>query len=133
MFLPVTTITAIILGLWLVWLSLRVISARQSEGVSLGAGESELLERRIRGQANLSEYGPTGIILLFLAELQGAPVWLVGILAAVLIVGRLIHGIAFSFSEKWVFGRVGGMLMTFSAIGLLALVNVWFVAQPVFS
>ena len=129
---PVTTITAVILGLWLVWLSIRVIGARRSEGVSLGAGENEKLERRIRGQGNLSEYAPITLILLFLAEAQGANVWLVGGSAAILIVGRLFHGIAFSFTERWVFGRLGGMIMTFSAIAILALINAGLIASGIF-
>ncbi|MEM7291699.1 MAG: MAPEG family protein [Pseudomonadota bacterium] len=122
---PVTTTTAIFLGIWLCWLSARVIRARGTEGISLGAGDNELLERRIRGQANLSEYGPTALILLFLAEFQGANFWALVVLAALLVVGRLIHGIAFSFTDKWVFGRVGGMIMTFTAIMALAFLNIW--------
>ena len=129
---PVTTITAVILGLWLVWLSVRVIGVRQSEGVSLGVGENEKLERRIRGQGNLSEYAPIALILLFLAEAQGANVWLVGGTAAILIAGRLLHGIAFSFTEKWVFGRLGGMIMTFGAIIILALINTGLLASTFF-
>ena len=120
---PITTLTAVILGLWLVVLSIRVVDARRSQSVSLGDGDNELLTRRIRAQGNLSEYAPIGLILLLLAEAQGCPVWLVALIALVFVTGRLMHGIAFSFTSRWVLGRFGGMVMTFTAIGLLALTN----------
>ena len=125
MTVPITTATAIILGIWLVWLSFRVVGARRSESVSLGAGESEKLERRIRAQGNLSEYAPIALILLFLAESQGASTWTVAIPALTLIVGRIMHGIAFSFTERRVLGRFGGMILTFTALVLLVLANLW--------
>ena len=133
MLYPVTTVSTLILGLWLFWLSVRVIGARRSEGVGLGAGESDKLERRIRAQGNLSEYAPITLILLFLAEAQSANYWLIVFSAVLLIVGRLIHGIAFSFTDKWVAGRFGGMVMTFVSLVILSLTNLWLVAGNLLS
>ncbi|MEM9278908.1 MAG: MAPEG family protein, partial [Pseudomonadota bacterium] len=84
---PVTTIAATVLGVWLVILSLRVISQRRTASVSLGDGGDENLSRRIRAQANLSEYAPTGLILLLLAELQGTQLWWLVICASLLVLG----------------------------------------------
>lgn len=123
MIYPVTTLAAAILGLWLLTLSVRVIRGRQSAKVSMGDGGDRSLGRRIRAQANLSEYAPTGLILMFLAEAQGAPVWLVGIFAAIFVVGRLGHGYAMGFTDKWALGRVGGTMATLTGLGLLALLN----------
>ena len=122
---PVTTTTAIILGLWLVVLSLRVIGARRSENTSNGDGGNETLSRRIRAQGNLSEYAPLGLILLLLAEMQGANIGSTAVPASIFVVGRLLHGYAFSFTSSWGFGRVGGMLMTFGGLILLTIANIW--------
>ena len=125
MLFPVTSITASILAIWFIILSARVIRYRGTAKVTLGDGGNEPLTRRIRAQANFSEYVPVALILLFIAEAQGYQTWALSVIAGLLVFGRLIHGYAFSFMEKWVFGRVGGMLATFGAIVLLVVVNVW--------
>ncbi len=125
MLYPVTTAAAAILGLWLVVLSYRVIMARRSSGVSLGIGDSEILERRVRAQANFNEYVPMGLILLLVAETQSANAWVILVAAFALVIGRLLHGIAFGFTVKWVFGRFVGMLLTFAALIILIFTNVW--------
>ena len=123
--IPVTAFAASTMALWLVWLSARVISARGSEGITLGTGENDKLERRVRAQANFSEYVPIALILLMIAELQSANFLLLALCAGLLVFGRLIHGIALSFTEKWIFGRVGGMLATFASIIILAALNLY--------
>ncbi|MEM7215336.1 MAG: MAPEG family protein [Pseudomonadota bacterium] len=125
MYAPITTSVAIILGLWLVALSFRVIDTRRTSGVSLGDGEDKNLSRRIRAQANLAEYAPVSLILLFLAEAQGASSWMLVACSALLVIGRLAHGFALGFTEGNVPGRTGGMIMTFTAIVLLAATNIW--------
>lgn len=123
MLYPVTTLSASVLFVLLVVLSARVIGTRRHGKVSLGDGGDERLLRRIRGQANLSEYAPAGLILMFLAESQGAWTWLVLATAIVFVTGRLLHGIAFGFSDNWTFGRFFGMLLTFTGIMVFALTN----------
>ena len=49
MIIQVTSITAAILGLVLVYLLYSVISVRREEHISLGVGKSDLLELRVRG------------------------------------------------------------------------------------
>ena len=120
---PVTTLAATILGMWLLVLSVRVIRGRRDHKVSLGDGGNEMLNRRIRAQGNLAEYGPFGLILMFLAESQGAWPWLVALIAGIFVVGRLLHGYAFSFTPNWAFGRFSGMLMTFTGLFLFAILN----------
>lgn len=125
MTLPITSVCAAILGLWLVWLSARVIQLRGSENVSINDKGSETFIRRSRAQGNLSEYAPIGLILLALAELQALNFWFVLGCGAALVIGRLLHGYALSFTEKFVFGRLAGMILTFGAIGVLALANLY--------
>jgi len=127
MTLPITSACAAILGLWLIWLSARVIQVRASEKIMMGDDGNNLLMRRSRAQANLSEYAPMGLILLGLAEIQAANFWLVAICGISLVVGRLLHGYALSFTEHFFFGRFYGMNFTFAAIAVLALTNLYLV------
>jgi uncharacterized membrane protein YecN with MAPEG domain len=125
MTLPLTTLSACALALFLVILSLRIISVRRGEQVSLGSGDNKTLERRIRAQGNLVEYGPMGLILIGLAELQGANTFLLGIVAAAFVMGRLLHGYALGFTDQAMRPRVTGMLLTlFSMLGMIGL-NMW--------
>lgn len=123
MSLPITSFTASILALWLIWLSARVIQLRGSENISIGHEGSNSFIRRSRAQANLTEYAPIGLILLGLAEIQGANYWLILACASSLIIGRLLHGYALSFTDLFKFGRLYGMILTFTSIGILALIN----------
>ena len=125
MTLPLTTLSACALALLLVVLSLRIISVRRGEQVSLGSGDNKTLERRIRAQGNLVEYGPMGLILIGLAELQAANTFLLGIVAAAFVMGRLLHGYALGFTDQAMRPRVTGMLLTlFSMLGMIGL-NMW--------
>ncbi len=119
----VTAFYSGILGLFLVVLSIRVILARRSLSVSLGSGGHEVLERRIRAQGNLAEYGPTALILIGLLEIDGSPAFVLHALGLMLVGGRLLHGWTFSFTTGNTFGRTGGMVLTLMAIGFASLLN----------
>ena len=122
MFLPITTLSACVLTVLLFVLSMRVVRVRRSERVVLGSDGSELLLRRVRGQANLTEYGPIGIFLVFLAEIQSANVYALALLASAFLAGRLMHGYAFSFTDGSMRLRVLGMQFTLlSLLGLAGL------------
>ena len=115
--MSIVTIYAGILGLWLVILSMRVIAMRRGGGTSLGDGGNESLQRRIRAQGNLTEYAPLALILLFALETaQTSPV-ILHALGSVLVVARLLHGWALSFTASNSFGRFWGTLLTFTVIG----------------
>ena len=126
--LPVTTLLASLLGLLLLRLSLRVIALRRENKVPLGDGGNEALQRAIRGQANCAEYVPIGVLLMLIAELQGANTWLLAALAVMFLGGRLAHGYAFAFTSGSPKLRVGGMQLTLGAIGLLSILNLVMVA-----
>jgi len=113
--LSVTLPYAGLLGLWLVVLSVRVILSRRSEQVSLGAGDSKILERRIRAHGNFTEYVPITLLLIGFLELSGTPAWWIHILCLLLLVGRVLHGYALSFTSHSPL-RVPGMALTLSAL-----------------
>lgn len=72
--LPVTTLTAAVLGLFYVWLAIQVIRLRNHHHVSTGDGGHHDLTLAIRAHGNCAEYLPISLILLGLAELnQGEP------------------------------------------------------------
>jgi uncharacterized protein len=122
--MPVTALYASLLGLWLLVLSFRVIRTRGTERVSLGAGGSTLLERRIRAHANFAEYVPVALILIGLLEIAGASAFFLHLLGLLILAGRLLHGYALSFTAGNMPARVGGMALTFASIGLGAFLNI---------
>lgn len=119
----ITPIYASLIAVIYIWLSIRVIAYRRSQGVSLGDADDPNLRRRIRGHANCAEYAPIGLLLVLMLELQAAPGWLVHVLALTLLVGRALHGWAFAHDRQWIFGRKNGMILTFLAILATAIAN----------
>ncbi len=115
--MTVTLFYAGALALWFFVLSLRVSLARVGPGKpSLGDGGDVQLQRKIRGQANFAEYVPIILVLMALLELHGLAKWAVHGLGATLLLGRLLHGYAFSFTPNSVFGRSAGIALTFLAL-----------------
>ena len=109
----VTPLYAALLAIWLVVLGLRVTHYRRLAKVSLGDGGNTALQRAIRGQANFAEYVPVALILLLILELSRFSLYLVHALGILLIVARLLHGYALSFTADFRFGRFWGTVLTF--------------------
>ena len=122
--MPITIITASLLALWLVILSLRVIKQRRALGRNTpDAAQEQALKRAIRGQGNLTEYAPIFLLLLFLAEYHAQAQWFLALVAVLFLAGRLAHGIAFSFMKSNMLLRVGGTVLTLTSLILLAVAN----------
>lgn len=118
----ITPLYAGALGLWFLVLSVRVVLGRAGPGrPSLGDGGDPLMQRRIRGHANFGEYVPLALLLIALLELAGQPAWVLHALGATLLLGRLLHGWAFSFTAYWAFGRSAGIALTFLALAAASL------------
>ena len=124
MSITVSATSAGFLGLLLIVLAWQVVRARQASGVALGDGGNDLLQRRMRGQSNLIEYGPMGLILIFLAEAQNAPFWLLFVLACAFVAARVGHGVAFAFTDGVPFLRFWGTAVTFVTLVSLSLLNI---------
>ena len=121
--ITVTAITAGLLALVFLVLSIRVIKLRGQNSISLGDGGNEALQRAIRGHGNFAEYAPLGVLLLLIAELQSVNFYLLTAFAAALLLGRTCHGYAFAFTASSPALRQAGMILTFLAIAALALTN----------
>ncbi|TCP62378.1 hypothetical protein EV663_102225 [Rhodovulum bhavnagarense] len=116
----VTALYAGLIALLYLYLSLRVIQRRGSTRIFIGDGGDVELSRRIRVHANLNEYAPLALVLLLLAELQGAPVWALHLLGAMLLLGRLGHAWGMSRTPQSPIGRGGGTALSWAMIGLTA-------------
>ncbi len=118
MTLAITGLYAAPLVLVYLVLTTRVITYRRSAKVSLGDGDDPALRARIRAHGNFAEFAPLGLILLLIAEVQAtSAVWL-HVLGCLLLAGRLLHGVNFSFGLRLMPLRVGGMILTLLALGL---------------
>lgn len=111
---------ASLLVLLFIFLSLRVARARHTLRVAIGdAGDKRLL-RAMRVQANFAEYVPFALLLLLALELQVFYPWMLHLLGATLLVGRLLHAYGVSQSQERLVFRVTGMACTFAVMLLTA-------------
>ena len=122
---PVTTFYASLLGVLLIYLSARVSMNRRRARVSLGLGEDVGLERANRAQGNFVEYVPIGLILLLLLEQEVAQMWLLHLLGAMLLLGRLMHAWGLTRRQSVNVYRFWGTALTWLMILATALLNLW--------
>lgn len=115
----VTQLYAGLLAVWFLVLSIRVVLGRAGKGKpSLGDGGDPVMFRRIRGQANFAEYVPLTLVLIGFLEMSGQAKWIIHLLGSTLLLGRVMHGYAFSFTSEHVFGRSAGIALTFLSLGV---------------
>ncbi len=123
--LMVTPLYAGLLALWFLILSVRVIRTRGSEKIFIGDGGNTRVARIIRAQANFAEYVPLALIMMAMLELTHHSIYLLHALGILLLVARLLHGYAFSFTQHFLFGRVGGAGLTFFVIAVEAILCIY--------
>lgn len=116
----VTPLYAGLLGLWFFVLCVRVVMARGQLGINLGDGGNETMNRRIRGHANFVEYVPLCLLLIAILEFSHFSIYLIHALGLALLIGRILHGYAFSFTESSKFGRMWGTALTFLVLLIAA-------------
>ncbi|MHC0054121.1 MAPEG family protein [Actibacterium sp. D379-3] len=121
--LTITSLYAGLTALFYVFLSVRVINRRVTAKVSTGDGEDKELFTRIRVQGNCAEYAPMGLLLMALADAQGAPGWLMHLLGLMLLAGRLLHAWGLGATPQRSSARIAGMALTFAMLIAGALVN----------
>lgn len=111
--------------LMLVWFGIRVVARRFRGKISMGDGGSDDLARAIRVHGNASEYVPPMLVgLLALAFLE-APIWALHALGIGFTLGRIMH--AFGMSGAPIILRQLGMVLTWSAMGIVSLAILYFV------
>jgi hypothetical protein len=124
MTLAITPLYAGLIGLLFVVLSLRVSTRRIAAKVTSGDGGDKILFKRIRVQGNCAEYAPIGLLLLAMAEIQGAPIWVVHLLGLMLLAGRVMHAVGYGSTPQIIPLRRIGMMLTFLMLLLASLANV---------
>jgi hypothetical protein len=109
MVLPIALTTAGAAALVNFWLSWRIAQIRDAEKIWVGDGGNLQLIARMRAQLNFAEYVPVVLILIALIEwATGTHLWL-GIVAAIFVLGRVLHGLGM---DGWRLGRSAGMVCT---------------------
>ena len=122
--LSISPLYAGLIGLLYIYLSFRVIGRRRGAKVSVGDGNDQDLLKRIRVHGNLAEYAPLGLLLLAMAELQGAPGGVIHALGVMLLAGRLIHAHGLASSPQIMRFRQLGMVLTLLMLTLASLANI---------
>lgn len=110
--MPITLLTACVLGLILVVLSLEIVRLRLKTKVSLGSGPEErsALVVAVRAHGNFVEHVPFSLILLGLLEREAVGVTTIAGLAGVLLVSRLLHIIGIGIKGVNPFRSIGVVL-----------------------
>lgn len=127
----ITPIFASILALMLVGLSINVIKERRKSKTGVGDNNNYELTRKIRAQANLAEYAPTFIILLFFTEYLGLAKWAIALFGIIFVLGRISHAYSLLKAEKYEGSRlleapkwrITGMIITFNCLIFLAVIT----------
>jgi uncharacterized membrane protein YecN with MAPEG domain len=127
MLLSITPLYAGLLGLLYFALTFRVVTHRTGKGApSLGDGGNPVMLRAIRGHGNFNEYVPLILLMMAMLEVGGVySPWVLHAIGLTLLIARIGHGIALSFTSNWVIGRAGGALLTFIVLAVVSLLCVW--------
>ena len=113
----VTPLYAGLLAMGFLVLSWRVIRFRQ-RGFPLGDGGDPTMLRLIRGHANFAEYVPLILLMMGFLEVGHTAIYILHALGIALVVSRILHGYALSFTERSRFGRTWGAGLTFAVLGV---------------
>jgi len=126
--MTITPLYAGLLVFWFLVLSWRVIR-RRGRDMSLGDGGDGAMLRVIRGHANFAEYVPLALLLMAILELCNFSAYIIHGMGAMLLTGRLLHGYALSFTDKFPFGRFWGTALTFVVLSVGAVLCLYQAAR----
>ncbi|MEQ1496336.1 MAG: MAPEG family protein [Novosphingobium sp.] len=128
MILPTTLSMAAAAAMINFWLALRCGQVRGKEGISIGTGGSDLMERRMRAQLNFAENTPWVLALIAGIELAGKGGQWLAIVGGVFMLGRVAHGLGMD-PDGLAKGRMIGTMTTMLAQVGLAIVAVLIVLK----
>ncbi len=116
----VTMLYAALCGVLLIALALNIVRLRTGRKIPLGMGEDSALEQPVRVHGNFTEYTPTFLILLLLAELSGAAFAFLHLMGAAFVTGRMLHAYGLSTVRARSFGRFYGSAISWTSILVLS-------------
>lgn len=125
-FLPITALYASLLAFLLLYLAFMVVDKRRRLKMGLGHQHADpYLLLTGRNHANAAEYIPIYLILLAVAELNGASHWVLHVSGAVFFIARLAHAWGFYQGKGLVHtGRYWGTVFTWLSIIAMGGVNI---------
>ncbi len=112
-------------------LTARVIRYRREHRVEIGDGNQPELLRRMRVHANFTETVPFALLLMAFAELLHAPTLALYLVGTLLLLGRISHAYALSQTPHVMRLRVLGMVCTFGATAMAAVMCLFFSLKAV--
>jgi len=116
MTLQITALYGALLGLIMIALSFYVSAMRGKTGISIGDGGDMALQERMRRHGNFTEIVPMAVILMGLAEMQGAGSGWLHCVGLLLVVGRLAHPLGLSATKIMSPLRMAGSIGTTLAV-----------------
>src|SRR5271167_549357 len=117
---PVTGLYAGLLMLLLLVLAGRVTLLRSKLGIGTGHGNDPDLARAIRVHGNAVEWILPMLVVLLIAELDGASRTFLHVCGVTFLAARIAHAVGLSRSTKESRGRFWGMAGTWLVIAVLA-------------
>ena len=109
MILTTTLCAAAAAAILNIWLGIRIGQLRTSLKISIGDGGNEQVIRRMRAQSNFIENAPLVLVLIGAIELARPGNMILAAIAAIFIVGRVLHGLGMD-GGSFAIGRVIGTL-----------------------
>lgn len=130
MIVPVSAVYAAVITLMVLALAFRVSSFRLRDRVNLGDQGSRDLRVAVRSHANLVEYAPLFVLLLFIGELNGVPVgWLHGA-GLLFVLSRFAHAWGMEARSGGSHpSRLVGIGGTWLSIGIMVALLIWNLTQ----
>ena len=118
-----------LIGIILIILAMPISALRRRLKAGIGDGGDPRLARAIRAHANTVEWALPTLLLLVLAELNRAPPLLLHICGIALVAGRVVHAVGLSSTSGASRGRVAGTALTWVALMVLAIWDIWAFAR----
>lgn len=107
------------------FLKARVGQVRSAEKIMFGDGANERLQRAQRVQGNAVEDVPVTLIGLLGLGMLAAPVWLIHVLGAAFLLGRILHAVGLGGSSGGSPGRMWGTILTLLVMLATAIACLW--------
>lgn len=121
----ITPFAASLLVLLYIALSLTVVKHRLRNKVKLGDGGVNQLNVAIRSHANFIEYVPLSLIMIWFVEVVLFDTAFAFVLAAALVLGRLMHPIGMFWPKSFMILRQLGTVITITVLLAAALRIIW--------
>lgn len=123
--LPITSFVAVLLSLLMVGMAIRIGMMRRANKIGAGDGKNKGLAKLIAAHSNAVDNIPLGIILLALAEIQGANASLLATCGIIFVSARGMSAFGLKQHAGHSPGRFYGIILTWLSLVSLAVINLF--------